>query len=86
MHTENQLPRLPGSAYEVELEGGSGGWGSGDPNFFLHISFSWVKIKLHTEIQLLRLPGSALKVLLGWWVVVQLITLSTPTRVEVELG
>ena len=31
------------------------------------------------------LSGSALKVELGW-VVVQLITLSTPTRVEVELG
>ena len=46
LHTENQLPRLPGSAYEVEL----------------NISFSWVKIKLHTEIQLPRLPGSALKV------------------------
>ena len=83
MHTENQLPRLTGSAYGVEL--GRGG-GAGDPNFFLHISFSWVKIKLHTEFQLPRLPGSALKVLLGWWVVVQLITLSTPTRVEVELG
>ena len=31
---------------------------SGDPNFFLHISFSWVKIKLHTKIQLHRLPCS----------------------------
>ena len=29
---------------------------------FLHISSSWVKIRLHTENQLPRLPGSALKV------------------------
>ena len=30
--------------------------------FFLHISSSWVKIRLYTENQLPRLPGSALKV------------------------
>ncbi len=73
------------------------GGGSGDPYFFLHISSSWVKIRLHTENHLPGLPGSALKVcLVGLrricggccteYVVVQLITLSTPTRVEVELG
>ena len=33
---------------------------------FLHISSSWVKIRLHTENQLPRLPGSALKVYSGW--------------------
>ena len=40
------------------------------------------------ENHLPRLPGSALKVELvgGVVVVVQLISLSTPTRVEVELG
>ena len=40
---------------------------AGDPNFFLHISSSWVKIRLHTENQLARLPGSALKVYVGGW-------------------
>ena len=35
---------------------------------FLHISSSWVKIRLPTENQLPRLPGSALKVP-GWVVV-----------------
>ena len=35
-----------------------GGGGSGDPNFFLDISSSWVEISLHTEFQLPRLPGS----------------------------
>ena len=34
--------------------------------FFLHISSSWVKIKLHTENQLTGLPGSASKVCCGW--------------------
>ena len=43
-------------------------WGLGDPYFFLHISSSWVKIRLHTENQLPGLPGSALKVVLGGWV------------------
>ena len=34
---------------------------------FLHISSSWVKIRLYTENQLPRLPGSALKVpVVGW--------------------
>ena len=40
------------------------GGGLGDPYFFLHISSSWVKIRLHTENQLPGLPGSGLKVLL----------------------
>ena len=39
-----------------------GGGGLGDPYFFLHISSSWVKIRLHTENQLPKLSGSALKV------------------------
>ena len=34
----------------------------------LHISTSWVKIRLHTKNQLPRLPGSALKVPGGGWV------------------
>ena len=38
------------------------GGGLGDPYFFLHISSSWVKIRLHTENQPPRLSGSALKV------------------------
>ena len=45
---------------------GGGGWGLGDPYFFLHISSSWVKIRLHTENELPMLPGSTLKVP-GWW-------------------
>ena len=40
------------------------GGGLGDPYFFLHISFSWVKIRLHTENQLPTLSGSALKVVM----------------------
>ena len=40
--------------------------GSGDPNFVLHISSSWVKIRLYAENQLPRLSGSALKVCVGW--------------------
>ena len=57
-----------------------------NPQFFLHFVSSWVKIRLHTENQLPMLSGSALKVKLGGGVggVDQLITLSTPTRVEVE--
>ena len=50
---------------------------------FLHISSSWVKIRLHTENQPPRLSGSALKVSGGVVVVVvvvvQLSTLSLPT-------
>ena len=32
------------------------------PQFFLHISSTWVKIRLYTENQLPRLSGSGLKV------------------------
>ena len=39
----------------------------GDPNFFLQISFSWVKMSFHVEFHLPGLPGSALKVF-GRWV------------------
>jgi hypothetical protein len=35
-----------------------GGGGSGDPNFFLHISFNWVEISLHAEFEPLGLPRS----------------------------
>ena len=38
------------------------GGGLGDPYFFLHISSSWVKIRLHTENQRPMLSESALKV------------------------
>ena len=37
------------------------GGGLGDPYFFLHISSSWVKIRLHTENGLPKLSRSALK-------------------------
>ena len=55
--------------------------------FSLHISFSWVKIRLHTENQLPRLPGSDLKVcvvvVVGW---VPLDYVVTPTSSWVEVG
>jgi hypothetical protein len=35
-----------------------GGGGSCEPNFFVHISASWVEISLYTEFPLPRLPGS----------------------------
>ena len=38
------------------------GGGSGDPNFFLHISSTKVNIRLHTKNHRPMLPGSALKV------------------------
>ena len=47
-----------------------GGGGLGDPYFFLHISSSWVKIRLHTENQLTGLHGRALTVsvvVVVWW-------------------
>ena len=37
----------------------------GDPNFFLHHSSSWGKIRLHTENQLPWLSRSALEVCLA---------------------
>ena len=70
LDTEHQLSSLSGSSvtillcytdisfYIVVLEG----VGVGDPNFFLHISSSWVKIRLDTKNQLSSLSGSALKV------------------------
>ena len=39
-----------------------GGGGLGDPNFFLHISSSRVKIRFHTKNPHPGLPGSDLKV------------------------
>ena len=61
-------------------------WRLSSSNFFLHISSSWVKIRLHTENELPMLSGSSLKVELGGGVVVvvQLITLSTLTTVELN--
>ena len=48
----------------------TGGGGSGDPNFFLQISLSWVIMSFHVEFHLPGMPGSALKVFGGgWWVV-----------------
>ena len=35
-----------------------GGEGSGDPNFFLDISSSWVEISLHAKFQLPSMSGS----------------------------
>ena len=52
------------------------------PIFLLHISSSWVKIRLHTENQLPTLSGNTLGG--GVVVVVQLITLSTLTTVELN--
>ena len=52
----------------------------------LHISPTWVKIRLHTENQLHRLPGSALKVPGGWVVGYYPLSSPAPTHVEVELG
>ena len=49
-----------------------------NPNFILHISPSWVKIRLYAENQLPGMPGSALKVP-GWWVGL------VPTHYQVKL-
>ena len=45
------------------------GGGSGDPNFFLQISFSWVKMSFHVKFHPYRLPRTGQKVCGGWWVV-----------------
>ena len=59
----------------------AGEGGSGDPYIFLHISSSWVKIRLHTENQLPGLSGSALKVsvLVAWvgWVPIYYVITTT---------
>ena len=57
-----------------------GGWAEGQA-----CASSWVKIRMQTENQLPGLSGSALKVGVGVEWVVQLITLSLSTWVEVEL-
>ena len=76
-----------------------GGRGLGDPYIFLHISSSFVKIRLHTENELPRLSRSALKVP-GWvhygykvqytmairWVGSYPLLSQAQTPVEVELG
>ena len=50
--------------------GGEGGGGALlTPIFFLHISSSWVEIRLHTENRPPRLSRSALKVSMGGMVV-----------------
>ena len=50
----------------------------GTPIFVLHISSTWVKIRLYTENQLPRLSGSGLKVPGGWLV-------GGPTHYQVKL-
>jgi hypothetical protein len=55
LYIENQLPRLTGSDIFLIFFDGT-------PIIFLHVSSSWVKIRLHNENQLPRLPGSALTV------------------------
>ena len=89
LHTENQLPRLPGKnlwSFYIWIKLSLSSI-SKNIDVVFHISSSWVNIRLHIKNQLPMLSQSALKV---WLVVgggvVQLITLSTPTRVEVELG
>ena len=47
--------------------GGEGGWGSGNPNFFLQIYFSLVKMSFHVESHPPGLPGTGQKVCGGWW-------------------
>ena len=53
------------------------GRGSGDHNFFLQISFSWVRISFHDEFHPPGLPGSGQKVCGGggggWWLRVNLV-------------
>ena len=46
-------------------------WHISDPNFFPHISSSYVMMRRHIENQLPRWPGSASKFCVGgwWWVV-----------------
>ena len=41
---------------------------SNDLNFFLQISFSWVKTSFHVEFQPPGLLGTGQKVCGGWWV------------------
>ena len=79
-HVKFHLPRLPGKvllsnlvawlfywqAKRLRVQAWGGG-GVRGPNFFLQISFSWVKMSFHVEFHLPRLPGSALKVFGGWW-------------------
>ena len=48
--------RLP--VLDLTLFWGGGGGGSGDPNFFLDISSSWIERSLHAKFQLSRLPRS----------------------------
>ena len=43
------------------------GGGSGDPNLFLQISFSWVKMSFHVEFHPSGLPRTGQKVCgVGW--------------------
>ena len=46
------------------------GRGSDNPNCFLQISFSWVKMSFHVEFHPPGLPGTGQKVCggRGWWV------------------
>ena len=58
-------------------KGGGRVGGSGDHNFLLQISSSWVKIKLHSDNQLPRLW-------LWWWVPLNYVV--TPNSYWVEVG
>ena len=49
----------------LRVEVGRGG-GAGDPNFFLQISFSWVKMSFYVEIQPPMFPRTGQKVCGGW--------------------
>ena len=40
------------------MRGWEGKGGLGDPNFFLHVSFSWVEISLHVKFHSPGLPRS----------------------------
>ena len=59
MHVEFHLPGLPRSGRFIQsLTLFKAGGGSGDPNLFLQISFSWVEISLHVEFHPPGLPRS----------------------------
>ena len=55
-------------------------------NLLLHISSSLVKIWLHTKNKLSSLSVSALKVCVGWWWLVSIKYVVTPTLYLVEVG
>ena len=68
-HVEFHPPGLPRSGRFIHslILFKAGGRGSGDPNFFLQISFSWVKMSFHVEFHPPGWPGTGLKVCVGGW-------------------